>query len=75
MDEILGILRLDLLIAVKAMVLLFLAMYIVFAFVVIKQTRLMRETIDMEFSDTMVKLSYLHFVLSIVLFVLSFVVL
>lgn len=60
---------------VKIVVLLFLAMYVVFAGVVIKQVSNMNETLDVGLGHVMQLIAIVHFSFAIFVFVLSFLIL
>ena len=50
----------DTFIAAKFLILVFLALYILFAIVLIRQVRLMTETLDVNFDDFLRLISYVH---------------
>jgi hypothetical protein len=59
----------------KAAVLIFLGIYIIFSAVVVKQARLMAETLDVELDNVIVFVSYIHLVLAVGVFIVSAVLL
>ena len=69
--ELINVLVTDFWVAAKVLVLLFLGIYVVFSAVVVKQARLMAETLDVELDGFIVTVSYIHMVLAIGVFVSS----
>ena len=66
-----GILEGPLLLAVKIGVIIFLLLYIVFAGVVIRQVRVMTETLSLGFERPIKLLAFFHFIFSLVVLVLA----
>lgn len=60
---------------IKIVVLVSLFLYIIFAAVVIKQVRIMTETIEVGFETPIKTLSYLHFLASLFSFVFAILIL
>ena len=60
---------------VKIFILIFLAIYIVFAFVIVRQTQLMTDTLEIGFEKPLKFLSVMHFLFSIAVFVFAFIIL
>lgn len=60
---------------VKTAVLFALLIYIVFAVVVVKQVRLMTETLEVEFGRVIKVASYAHLIFAFAVFVLAIIVL
>jgi len=59
----------------KIFVLLFLAMYIVFSLVVIRQIKLMLKTVDMGLNLPIRFIGWVHFLFAVGIFVIAFVIL
>jgi hypothetical protein len=62
-------------IVVKAFALFALAIYIVFAFVIVKQVNLMTDTLEIGFEGPVRLLAWAHLLFSVGLFLLSFAIL
>lgn len=60
---------------VKVMVLIILLMYIVFAFVIVKQVSLMQTTLDIGLKTPLKLIANLHLLLALGIFVLAFLLL
>jgi len=67
--------ELSALILIKIAVLLFLVFYLVFAGVVIKQTRVMTETIEMGFEGPIRALVFIHFIFALITLFLAIIIL
>lgn len=65
----------SLLLAIKLAIILFLVIYIVFAGVVVKQVRIMTETLQVGMEQTIRLMAVVHFITSLVVFVLAVFVL
>lgn len=61
----------SILLVVKAAVLIFLALYIIFAIAVVRQVKLMAETIEVGFETHIKFIAYAHLVFSVFVFVIS----
>lgn len=59
----------------QIMTIIFVGLYVIFAFVVIKQVHMMNETLEVDFEKVISALAYIHFLFAIVVFVLSFFIL
>lgn len=59
----------------KIAVLVFLGIYVIFSVVVVKQSKIMVETLKVELEDFIVIVSYLHMVFAMCVFVASIVLL
>ena len=59
----------------KAVVLLFLGLYIVFAFVVVRQINLMTTTLRVGLESALQVFGFLHLILAVGLFLIAFIVL
>jgi len=60
---------------VKVFALLGLAIYLIFAFVVVRQVQLMTDTLEVGFEIPVRYLSYLHLIFSILVFVMAIITL
>lgn len=60
---------------VKILILIFLAIYIIFALVLIKQVTLMTTTLEVGFETQLKLLSYLHFLFAIAVFAFAIIIL
>ncbi|OGM18389.1 hypothetical protein A2685_02475 [Candidatus Woesebacteria bacterium RIFCSPHIGHO2_01_FULL_37_10] len=60
---------------VKLCILLFLLLYIIFAFIVSKQIKIMLETLDVGFEKPIKLIASFHLILSFLVFVLAFFIL
>ncbi|MBI1863683.1 hypothetical protein HYS03_00505 [Candidatus Woesebacteria bacterium] len=67
--------RVDPWIIVKIPVVILLALYVVFAFVVVRQTRIMTNTLEIGLEVPIKILSYLHFLFALFLFLFALTVL
>jgi len=65
----------SLLLVVKIGVIFFLLLYIVFAGVVIRQVRVMTETLSVGFEKPVKFIAFIHFIFSLVVFVLALFIL
>jgi hypothetical protein len=74
MENLLG-LELSLLFFVKIAILFFLLLYIVFAGVVIRQVRVMAETLQVGFEKPIKAIAFFHFLFSLLVFVIALFVL
>lgn len=63
------------LLLLKLAVLIFLAIYIIFASVVVRQVRVMTETLEVGFEKAIKTVAFIHFVFAVGLFLLSIFVL
>lgn len=61
--------------ALKLVILFCLSMYIVFAFVVVKQVKLMNETLEIGFEEPIKIISFVHMFIAIFVFVLAVIIL
>ena len=68
-------LNIDPWILIKIPVLILLGLYLVFAFVVVRQTRIMTDTLEIGLEVPIKILSYLHFLFALALLVFAFIVL
>jgi len=59
----------------KVMVLFALLLYLVFSFVIVKQTKIMTETLELGFEKVVKLISLIHFVLAIGTFFLALIIL
>jgi len=59
----------------KIMVLFALILYIVFAFVIVKQSRIMTETLELGFENVIKTIAFAHMLFSIGTFVLALIIL
>jgi len=75
MDEALTQLSSSILFLVKIGLILFLFIYVIFAGVVIKQVRIMTETVRVGFDSQIKLLVFVHFLSSLVLFFLALIIL
>jgi hypothetical protein len=60
---------------VKALALVLTAMYLVFAFVIIRQVRLMTNTLHLGFENSVKALSFLHLAFAVLVFLTAIVIL
>ena len=60
---------------IKIFVLVFLVIYIVFAFVIIRQVQLMTATLELGFEKQLKFLAFLHFLFAIAVFVFGILIL
>ena len=74
MENLLG-LELSLLFFVKIAIMLFLLLYIVFAGVVIRQVRVMTETLEVGFEKPIKAIALFHFLFSLLVFMIAIFVL
>ncbi|MBN1168965.1 hypothetical protein JXA63_03690 [Candidatus Woesebacteria bacterium] len=65
----------DLWIAGKTAILIFLGIYVIFSAVVVKQAKLMTETLDVELDEFIVAVSYIHMLASLGVLISSVVLL
>lgn len=65
----------SILLIIKGVVLLFLFLYIVFASVVIRQVRVMTETLQVGFERPLKLLALTHFLFALFVFILSIIIL
>jgi hypothetical protein len=63
------------LILIKIVALVLMAMYLVFAFVVIRQVKLMTKTLQLGFETVAITLAYLHFAFAVLVFITALVIL
>ena len=63
------------LLILKGAILIFLAIYIIFASIVIRQVKVMTETLQVGFEKPIKTLAFIHFVFAVGLFLLSIFVL
>ncbi len=75
MNEVLTQVSSSILFLVKIGVILFLFIYVIFAGVVIKQVRIMTETVRVGFEPQIKLLVFAHFLASLVLFFLALIIL
>lgn len=61
----------SILLVFKLAILLFLIIYIIFAGIVVKQVRIMTETLQVGMEQTIRMLSVVHFIISLIVFVLA----
>ena len=59
----------------KIGLLFFLLIYIIFAFIVVKQVKLMTETLELGFEDSIRLIAFIHFIFSIIVFIVSLFIL
>ena len=59
----------------KLAILFFLGMYLIFASVMVKQAKLMTETLDVELDSFIVSVSYVHLAIAVGIFIASVVLL
>jgi len=59
----------------KAITFVGFVVYIIFAFVVVKQVKIMTDTLNIGFEKEIRIISYVHFVLTVILFLISLVLL
>ncbi len=62
-------------IIIKALALVLLAMYLIFAFVITRQVKLMTSTLQLGFESLAKTLSFLHLVFAVLVFVTALVIL
>lgn len=55
----------------KVMTLVFVGLYIIFAFVVVKQVQLMNETIEVDFEKVISMMSFVHLIFAVVVFIFA----
>jgi hypothetical protein len=60
---------------VKLAFLMGILLYVIFAYIVTKQVKLMNDTIEVGFENAMKIVSYIHFAISIFIFILAMIVL
>ncbi len=60
-------------IIVKIAILIFLLIYAIFSFVIVKQARLMTETLDVDFNKVINTVAFGHLIASITIFVVSLI--
>ena len=60
-------------IIVKIAILIFLLIYAIFSFVIVKQARLMTETLDVDFNKVINTVAFGHLIASIAIFVASLI--
>lgn len=68
-------LELSALLLIKISVVIFLAIYVVFSLIVIKQVRVMTNTLQVGFEKQIIALAYLHLFAALIVFVLSIFIL
>ena len=68
-------LNFDIWIVAKVMVMFALLLYLVFSFVIVKQTKIMTETLELGFEKTVKMISLIHLVLAIGTFFLALFIL
>jgi len=73
--NLVGITTNDVFLVVKILVLIFLFLYILFSIVVVKQTRLMAETLHVDLDGIIRLVSYLHLFFAVAVFTLALFVL
>ena len=61
--------------AVKIAYLVLVLIYIIFSYIVVRQVRLMNDTLEVGFENVMKIASYIHFTISVLLFILAFFIL
>ncbi len=71
--EILNAIGLPLLMLVKSAIIIFLVVYIIFAVVLVRQVRLMTETLEVGFEKVIASASYVHLLVAILTLVASIV--
>lgn len=59
----------------KVFFLVAIAIYVVFAFVMVKQVNLMTDTLEVDFETSIRIISYLHLIFSVVVFVVALILL
>ena len=59
----------------KIMVMFALLLYLVFSYVIIKQTKIMTKTLELGFENVVKTISLIHFVLAVGTFILALVIL
>lgn len=60
---------------VKIGVLILLIIYLVFAFVIVRQVQLMTDTLEVGFESQLKFLSFMHFIFAIGVFIFAFIIL
>lgn len=73
--EVIPLIGVSVWLAVKIFVLLFLAIYIIFALVVIRQIKLMSETLDMGLNLPIRFIGWAHFLFAVGIFVIALLIL
>ncbi|MCX6706414.1 MAG: hypothetical protein NTV24_04950 [Candidatus Woesebacteria bacterium] len=73
--EVIPLIGVSVWLAVKIFVLLFLAIYIIFALVVIRQIKLMSETLDMGLNLPIRFVGWAHFLFAVGIFVIALLIL
>ena len=59
----------------RIFVLIFLGIYIIFSFVVIRQVQLMTQTLEIGFENQLKFLSFMHFLFAVAVFVFALIIL
>jgi hypothetical protein len=62
-------------ILIKVLTLILLGMYLIFAFVIIRQVKLMTDTLQLGFEGLSKLLSYLHFAFAVFVFIAALIIL
>ena len=65
----------DIWIIAKIMIMFALLLYLVFSYVIIRQTKIMTETLELGFEKVIKLISFIHFVLAIGTFFLALIIL
>jgi len=73
--DIIADIEFSVLLLIKVATLLFLIFYLVFAGVVIKQTKIMTETIQVGFENSIKALAFIHFIFAFIVLFLAVIVL
>ncbi|MBU0569712.1 hypothetical protein KKB40_02945 [Patescibacteria group bacterium] len=65
----------SILVVVKVAVFIFMALYIIFAGAVVKQVKVMTQTLEVGFEKPIIYISYVHFLVSLFVFALAILIL
>ena len=60
---------------IKICILILLVLYIIFAFVVVKQVKLMTDTLEVGFESQLKFLSFMHFIFAVGVLIFAFIIL